>query len=139
MRQIDRFGLGEHMRVAPHQLLANALRNACKIEATELLGHARVEHHLKQQISEFVAQPLQIAARYRIGHLVRFLNREWRNAREVLLAIPGTAGLRIAQRAHQRQQCIDLLPRAAQVRSSPSTSRRLARMPAVAPQILRSP
>src|ERR1700733_241340 len=127
------------MRVTPDQLVANPARHGGEIKAAGLLGHARVKHHLEQQIAELIAQPIQVAASDGIGNLIGLLDRERRDADKILLPIPRAAGLRIAKGAHQPQECFQFATGLTQVASSPKRSRRCARMPAVAPQMLYGP
>jgi chemotaxis response regulator CheB len=70
-----------------------------------LLGHARVKHHLKQQIAELLAQMLAVAVFDGVGDLVRFLDGVGRDGAEGLLAVPRAAALGIAQPRHEREQC----------------------------------
>jgi hypothetical protein len=53
------------------------------------LGHASVKHHLEQKIAEFVLEVSEIATRDRIGDFVGFLDRIGRDARKILLEVPG--------------------------------------------------
>src|SRR5262249_32593515 len=73
-----------------------------------LLRHTSVEDDLKQKVAEFVAQVGKIVARDRVGDFVGFLERVRRDGLEILLEIPGTAGLWRAQRRHNLQQPRDI-------------------------------
>ena len=136
LRHADGPGLGENMRVAPDQLVADAARHGGEIKAPGLLAQQRVKHHLEQQVAQLIAQAIQITAPDGVGNLVGLLDRKRRNAEKILFPIPRAAGCRVPQRAHERQQRLEFLAGAAQSDSSANTSRRFARMPAVAPQIL---
>src|SRR6185437_9633517 len=132
----------EHVRVAADELLADAARDLCKIEPALLLGHARMEHHLEEQITQLLAQLVRLAALHRIGHLVGLLERIGRDGAESLLAIPGAAPLRVAQPRHERQERAHRLAgRAAAAHTRPSVQSlwSVTSIPAVAPQMLRLP
>ncbi len=62
-----------------------------------------MEHHLEQQISQFVLEACHVAALDRIGDFVGFLDGIGRDAREGLLPIPRAAVGR-AQPRHDREQ-----------------------------------
>ena len=79
------------MRMPPDQLLGDRLHHVAEIERALLLGHAGVEHDLQQQVAQFVAQVVEIAALDRVGDLVGFLDRVGRDGREVLLQVPRAA------------------------------------------------
>ena len=51
----------EHMRMPGKHLGCDCAGNVIEIEGVEFLGHARVEHHLEQQIAEFVADRVEIS------------------------------------------------------------------------------
>ena len=139
LRHLERLALDEDMRMAPDQLVANPACHRGEVEAAGLLGHAGMKHHLEQQVTELIAQSIEITAPDRVGDLVRLFDRERRDAGKTLLPIPRTAALRIAKGAHQAQQCLEFIAGGAQVASPTNSSRRFASIPAVAPQILYGP
>ena len=96
--------VAEDMRVAADHLFVIACTTSPKAKSPCLLGHPGVVDDLQQQVAELVAQIVEIAARDRVGHLVGFLDRIGRDGREILLDVPGTAGLGIAQRRHDLDQ-----------------------------------
>jgi hypothetical protein len=51
-----RASVREHMRVPPDQFSGDRLDDTAEVEGVLLLGHARVEDDLKQQVAEFVTQ-----------------------------------------------------------------------------------
>ena len=67
-----------------------AFGDAREIEPLPLRAHLRVKHHLEQQVAEFAFERTRFAARDGFGHFVRLFDGVRRDAREVLLAIPGT-------------------------------------------------
>ena len=75
-----------------------------KAKSPSLLGHPGVVDDLQQQVAEFVAQIVEIAARDGVGHLVGFLDRVGRDRREILLDVPGAPGIGRAQRRHDLDQ-----------------------------------
>jgi len=93
--------------MAAHELVVNRGGDRGEVEPTALLGHAGVKHHLKQQVTELIAQPLALATLDGVGDLVGLLDGVRRDAAEGLLTVPGTAALRIAQARHQREQCAE--------------------------------
>src|SRR5581483_3098711 len=96
----DAAAIAEHVRMPPHKLFRDCLHHVAEAEAALFLSQARVVHDLQQQVAEFLAQVLEIAALNRIGNLVGLLDGVARNAAEVLLQIPGAAGFRRPQRGH---------------------------------------
>ena len=92
------------MRMTPDELAGDAGHHVAEIEGTLLLRHAGMKDDLQQQIAELFAQVDEILAQDRIRHLVGFLERVRRDAREVLLEVPRTARARRAQRRHDLQK-----------------------------------
>ena len=88
-------------------LVADRRGHVGERERPLLLGHARMEHDLEQQVAEFVLQVVEIAAIDGVGDFVRFLDRVRRNGRERLLHVPRTTGLRIAQAGHDGEEAVD--------------------------------
>src|SRR5579863_10080233 len=139
LRYLQRLGLEEDVRMAPDQLVADAARHRGEIETTGLLRHACVEYDLEQQIAQLITQARQIAASDGVGDFVGLLDGKRRDADKILLPIPCAPGVRVAQRTHERQQCLEFLAGGAHAAAPANTSRRFARMPAVAPQMLYGP
>ena len=100
-------GVAEDMRMAPHHLVGDRRGDVVEGEMPGFLGHAGVEHDLQQQIAQFVLQRRHVVALDRIGDLVGLLDRVGRDRREILLAVPRAAALRVAQPRHDRQQTVD--------------------------------
>ena len=69
--------------------------------------HLRVEHDLELQVAELVGQGVHVVAADRVGDLIGFLDRVGRDGREILLAVPFAAGLRIAQPLHDRDEAVE--------------------------------
>src|SRR5262249_41181184 len=63
---------------------------------------------LQQEIAELLAQVRQAAARDRVGDLVGFLDRVWRDRLEILLEVPRTTRNGRAQGRHDRNQLVDV-------------------------------
>ena len=95
------------MRMPAHHLVADRGDDVVESEMPGFLGHLRMEHHLQQQVAEFVLQFVHVAAIDGIGDLVGFFDRVRRDRREILLQVPGTAAVRIAQLRHDAQQLAD--------------------------------
>jgi hypothetical protein len=83
-----------------------AWATSAKRKGALFLGHARMEHHLEQQIAEFVAQRRHVTGHAGLRHLIGFLDRVRRDRGEILLDVPWAALLRIAQPRHDRDQPI---------------------------------
>ena len=141
---VQRAACAEHVRVAPQQLVANGPGHRLEIELPRLARDLRVKHHLKQEIAEFVAQVAHVAAFHCVRDFIRLLDGVRRDGREGLRPIPW-ATVRGAQALHDAEQFADpvrrgelpghcgLAPPVCNMR------RRVINMPAVAPQMLRSP
>src|SRR6185312_6523773 len=111
----------EYVRVAADELFADVVGDRGEVEPTLLLGHAGMKHHLEEQIAELLAQLVRLATLDGIGDFVRLFDGVGRNGAKRLLAIPGTAALRVAQPCHQRKERGQLLPgRAAAAQTRPS-------------------
>ncbi len=100
-----RRGLTEHMRMAPHQLVVDGPCDTVEVEPATVLGQPRVEHHLEQQVTEFIPQLGGGFSRLDgVDHLVGLLQRVGRDGLEGLDAVPGAPVDGIAQLHHQGQQ-----------------------------------
>ena len=96
---------GKYVRMPAFHLVGDRFDHVGECESSPgLLGHARMEHDLKQQVAEFVAQVVHVATVDRVGNLVGFLDRVRRDRREGLLHVPWTASLRVAQARHDVEQ-----------------------------------
>lgn len=93
--------------MAALHLVDDGIDHVIEAEPVGFAGHLRMKYDLKQQITELVHQGVGLVAGDRIGNLVGFFDRVRGNAREGLLAIPGTASLWIAQLRHNLQQPVD--------------------------------
>jgi hypothetical protein len=134
LRDLHRLALGENVRMPADQFVTDTSRHIGEVELAGLLGHARMEHDLKQQIAQFIAQSREITAPDGVGDLVGFLHRERRDCGEGLFAVPWTP-IRCAQGTHQLQQRLQFIRRPAHACAPLTTSHRFMRIPAVAPQI----
>ena len=68
------------MRMPPDHLARDRLDHVAERKRVLLLGHAGVIHHLQQEIAEFVAEVVEIAARDGVGDLIGFLDGVGRDA-----------------------------------------------------------
>ena len=50
------------MRMPPRHLVADRLADVAEIECALLAGHLRMEHHLQQQVAQFVPEIAHVAA-----------------------------------------------------------------------------
>src|SRR5213080_1543969 len=92
--------VGEHMRMAADHLPCDRFDYVAKGKRVLFFRHARVIDDLQQEIAEFLAEVIEIAARDRIGDLIGLLDGVGHNRRKVLLEVPRTARYRRAQRRH---------------------------------------
>jgi hypothetical protein len=92
------------MRMAAQELFRNGLDHAAEIERALLLGHAGMEHDLEQEVAEFLAQVVKIAAGNRVGDFVGLFQRIGRDGREILLEIPRAPCVRGTQRRHDLEK-----------------------------------
>ena len=59
-----------------------------------------MEHHLEQEIAQFIAKLAHVAALDCVGHFIGFFDRIRRDGREVLFKVPRAARLGVAQARH---------------------------------------
>ena len=74
---------------------------------TGFLSHARMKHDLEQQVAKLVLEIGHVGARDRVGDFIGFLDRVWRDAREILREVPFAARCRIAESRHYRDEPFD--------------------------------
>ena len=96
--------VGEHMRMAADHLPRDRLDHVAEGKGVLLLRHAGVIDDLQQEIAEFLAQVVEIAARDGVGDLIGFLDGVGRDRRKVLFEVPRAAGDGRAQRRHDFEQ-----------------------------------
>src|SRR5713101_6204519 len=94
----------EDMGMAAQHLVGDRAGDIVEVEEAGLLGHARMEDDLEEQIAELVLECCRIAALARLGHLIGLLDGVGSDGGEALLAVPGTAALGIAQPRHDVEQ-----------------------------------
>ena len=92
------------MGMAAHQLGADACSDLGQIKAACLAGDLGVEHHLQQQVAQFLRQVVIVARADRIGHLVGLLQHVGHQGGVGLRQIPGAAALGVAQASHHGDQ-----------------------------------
>ena len=63
-----------------------------------------MHHHLQQHVPQFLFHVVHVAAVYRLQQLAALINQAIGNRLVSLLNIPGTAGLRVAQRGNGLQK-----------------------------------
>jgi hypothetical protein len=96
--------VGENMRVPSDHFARDCLDHIGKCECVLFLGHAGMEHHLQQEIAEFVAQVAEIVARDGFDDFVGFLDGVGRDRRKILFEVPRTAAAGRAQPRHDLEQ-----------------------------------
>jgi hypothetical protein len=99
------------VRVPPDQLFGDRLDDVAEPEKPRFLGHAGVKHDLQQQVTELVAQVVEIPPGDRIRHLVGLLEGVGRDGGEVLLQVPRASGAGRAQRRHDLDEAGDIAGR----------------------------
>src|SRR5262245_2838774 len=97
--------------MASHELFGETLDDVAKLEGPLLLRHAGMEDHLEEEVTQFIAQVVEIAPRNGVGHLVSLLDGVRRDRVKGLLQVPGTAGAGRAQRRHDLEQPGDVARR----------------------------
>ena len=83
---------------------ADRLDHVAERERVLFLRHAGVKYHLQQQIAEFIAQIVEIAARDGVRDLIGFLDGVGRDGRKILFEVPRAAAAGRAQRRHDVEQ-----------------------------------
>ena len=97
-------GLAKHVGMAAHQLGADAAGYGGQVEAAGFAGDAGVQHHLQQQVAQFLLQVVVVAVADRIGQLVGLLQHVGDQGGMGLLEVPGAAAFGIAEASHHRHQ-----------------------------------
>ncbi len=95
--------VAKHMRVSAFHFVGDGRRHIEKIEMSRFLRHLRVEHHLQQQITQFILERCHVAGFNGVCHLVSLFNRVGHNRREGLLNIPRATSFGVAQGSHNIQ------------------------------------
>jgi hypothetical protein len=94
--------------MASYHLLGDRLDDIAEGKFPCLLGHLRMIDDLQKQVAELIAQVIHIAARDCVGDLVGLLDRVRGDRREILLDVPWTPGVRIAQGGHDLYEAGDI-------------------------------
>src|SRR6516162_944928 len=124
--------------MAANQLVVDGARDGRKIEPAPLLCHTGVEDDLEQQVAELVSELVRATVLDGVGDLVGLLDGVRGDAGEGLLAIPGTTALRVAQPCHERDERGNG-PLGVRHEAPADMRYSVSNIPAVAPQMLRSP
>ena len=98
----------EDMRMAANHLGGDGLDHVAELEQAGFSRHLGVIDGLEEEVAELVLEVVHVTAGDGIGHLVGFFDRVRRDGREVLLDVPGAAGLLVAQRGHDLDQARDI-------------------------------
>ena len=77
-----------------HHLFAQALDHVINRKVALFLAHLRMENHLEQHITEFLAHVLFVAILRGIDKLTAFFNQIWQQRMRGLLAVPRAAVFR---------------------------------------------
>src|SRR5690606_36188859 len=99
--------IGKHMGMAGKKLAHYAIDDGGKIKKPVLLGDTGVEHHLKKQVPQLLAEVAHVAALDGVHHLVDLFQGVGYQRAKILLAVPGTTADRIPQTGHQIQKIVD--------------------------------
>ena len=90
--------------MATDHFVADGFCHIFKSEKSGFLRHLRVEHDLKQQVTEFVLKARHVFALYSVGNFVGFFNGIWCDAGKILREIPFASGFWVAQSGHDRKE-----------------------------------
>ena len=96
--------VGKDMRMPPDHLGGDGLDHVAESERILLLGHAGMKHHLQQEIAQFVAEIVEIAARDGVGDFIGFLDGVGGDAGKVLFEVPRAPAAGRSQRRHDLEQ-----------------------------------
>ena len=96
--------VGKDMRMPADHLARDRLDHIAERKGVLLLRHAGVKHHLQQEIAEFVAEIVEIAARDGVDDLIGLLDGVGRDRRKILFEVPRATGHGRAQRRHDFEQ-----------------------------------
>ena len=94
--------------MAPDHLGSEGLGDLAEVEVPAFARQMGMKHHLKQQISQLVAERGEVFARDRVGDLVGLLDGAGGDRLERLRAVPGTLA---AKSRHQLDQALHLFLR----------------------------
>src|SRR5690606_25470660 len=102
--------IGKHMGMAGKKLAHYAIDDGGKIKKPVLLGDTGVEHHLKKQVPQLLAEVAHVAALDGVHHLVDLFQGVGYQRAKILLAVPGTTADRTPRRGHQIPSIVDTVP-----------------------------
>ena len=91
-------------------LSRDRVNHISEFEPLLLRSHPGVIDDLKQEITEFVLQRIEVFPRDSVGDLVGLFDSVWSDSAKGLLHIPGTARHGIAQTCHDREEIFDSVP-----------------------------
>jgi len=98
---------GEHVGMAPNQLVDHRLQRVGQAEVTGLAAELRDEHRLEDHIAELLADARPVALIQRVEQLARLFQHERAQCGEGLLAVPRTP-LGTAQDPHDVDEVIEV-------------------------------
>ena len=101
--------IAKDMRMARLHFVGDATCDVFEGKISGFLGHARMEHDLEKQITEFAAQIVHVAAFDGVGDLVGFFDRIRCNGGKVLRRVPFTAADGITKAGHDAEQAVGLI------------------------------
>jgi len=103
--------LAEDVRVAPNELARDRLDHVAKCEGAAFLGHAGVEHDLKQEVAQLFLEVDEVAALDRVHDLIGFLEGVGRDGAKILLQVPRASGLGLTECRHDLDEALDIVGR----------------------------
>src|SRR5690606_17769702 len=96
--------VAKDVRMATNKLFSDGENYIADIEMAKLLGHLRVIDRLEKQVAQFLTQVSKILSLDGVGDLVSFFDSVVTDGTEILLQVPGTTAIRIAERRHDFDQ-----------------------------------
>jgi hypothetical protein len=111
-QRLDAFPIGllrisKDVRVTSQHLFGNGVGHIVKAEMACFVCHLRMEHDLKQQVTQFILQGRQIIALNRVSNLIGLFNGVGGNGRKTLFYIPRAAILGVPQLRHDREKLVN--------------------------------
>lgn len=96
------------MGVASDHLVCNGIRHVIESEMIFFFGHAGMEDHLQQQVTQFVTKLCHVAMLDRICDFIGFFDSVWCDRLKILFQIPRTTAVGVAKLGHDVDKTISI-------------------------------